>query len=290
MAATLIHEPAFTAEDSARLSKTDLTRCTLLMHIGPHQLAYTLLDPETQTFLAVKGYYFDAGTGGYSLIEILEQCFDQNRILFTAFQQTRISFDTPEFTLVPSAVFDPTLKRDYLSFLHPEHPHSFVLYDQLRADKAVNVFRADKDVAGYLKKDFPSARFYHAQTAFLEAIRKYGPLGGSQAYVRVVTGSIIVTVVSSGKLLLMQNYPITHGADALYFTVNALKQLRLPAGSTEVYVSGEIEDDAPLYQELVQEIPTLAWLRRPEAFSYVPAFEDYPGHYFYTLIALASCE
>jgi hypothetical protein len=284
---TVIHEPAFTAEDSARLSKTDLTRCRLVMNIGPHEIAYGLVDPESRTFLSVKGYFFDAGTHEHSLIQTLEQYFDQNRVLFTAFRDIRISFDSPAFTLVPEKMFDAAFKRDYLSALYPEAPRSVVLYDMLGAAGAVNVFAAGRDVAGYLKKEFPSARFSHAQSAFLEAVLLDSPRSGSQAYVRALAGSIILTVVDSGQVVLMQNYPISHGSDALYYTANALSQLELSGDGAEVYLSGEIPPDAPLYQAMAQEIPSLSWLERPASLSYVAAFGEYPPHYFYTLGALA---
>jgi len=290
MAVTIINEPAFTAEDAPRLAKTDLTQCTLLMNIGPHQLAYALQDPQDQTFISVKGYFFDTGTAGHSLIEILEQCFDHNKILFTAFHNTRISFDTPEFSLIPSDLYDPALKREYLRFLHPDHPGYVLMYDQINSQKAVNVFGADKNVAGYLKKEFPSARFYHAQTAFLCSLIKYEPQDERRAYIRVLTDSVIITILESGKLLMMQNYPIFHSTDALYFTVNALRQLHLPAGSTRIFLSGEIEDDAPLYLELLHGLSAVSWLKRPEGFHYVQAFTEYPDHYFYNLISLATCE
>lgn len=284
---TIIHEPAFTAEDSARLSKTDLTRCRLVMNVGLHEMAYALVDPESRTFLSVKGYFFDPGTGEHSLIQTLEQYFDQNRVLFTAFRDIRISFDAPAFTLVPREMFDATLKRDYLSALYPETPRSVVLYDQLEAAGAVNVFAAGRDLAGYLKKEFPAARFSHAQSAFLEAVLLDGPRSGTQAYVRALAGSITLTVIDSRRVVLMQNYPIAHGADALYYTANALSQLRLSGAGAEVYLSGEIPGDAPLYQAMAQEMPSLRWLERPALFSYVTAFGEYPPHYFYTLGALA---
>lgn len=291
MAPTVINEPAFAAEDASRLAKTDLTRCTLLMNIGPHQLAYAILDPEDQAVISVKGYFFDTGSEPDGLIRILEQCFDRDRMLFTAFLETRISLDVPTCCIIPSDLYDPALKREYLSFLHPVPPDSVLWYDQVNSQKLVHLYAADKNLAGYLKKEFPAARFYHTQTAFLCALVRFAPTREpAYACVRVLTDSVIVTVVREGQLLMMQAYPITHPTDALYHTVNALMQLGLAPADTPVFLSGEIEEDSPLYLELVQASLEIHWLKRPAGFRYAPSFGEYPAHHFYHLISLASCE
>lgn len=290
MAPTFLPEPAFAADDAQKLAKTDLTKCSLLLNIGSHLLSYAIFDPRDQYFISLKGYYFDLDTHGHPLIEFLEQFFDRDKILFTAFSQTKISFDTPEFTLIPLDLYDPALKREYLGLIHPEYGTQSLLIDQINAHKAVNLYAVDKNVSGYLKKEFRAARYYHTETAFLCALMKYEEQAGKRIYVRIMTDRITITVMDDGRLLMMQPYVISHGMDALYYVTNAMKRHQFRPEETRVFLSGEIEEDSPLYLELHYEIPSVSWLKHPAAFHYVPAFRDYPEHHFYNLLSLASCE
>jgi hypothetical protein len=290
MAAAFIPAPAFTVDDPHRLAKTDLTRCMLMMNISPHQLIYTLFDPEDQCFIALKGYYFDSSGSKHALLEMIEQCLDQDKILFTAFRKTKIAFDSPCFTLVPSPLFDSGHKKDFFSFLYPGQPGQALFYEQIDAVNAVNLYAVDKDVAGYLKKEFRNARCYHTETAFLSGILTHEPREGVRAYIRVLAGCVVLTVLDGDKLLLMQPYAIHQSTDALYHIINALTQLKLAPDNIPVRISGEIEKEAPLYQELSYALPGISWLKHPAVYRYVNGFEQYADHHFYNLLSLASCE
>jgi hypothetical protein len=290
MATTFKPAPAFTVEDPNRLAKTDLTQCELMMNISHHQLIYTLFDPEDQTFIALKGYYFDSSGSTHALLEVIEQCLDQDKILFTAFHKTRIAFDSPHFTLVPSSLYNPGLKKNFFSFLYPGQPGQALLHDQIDALKAVNLYAMDKNVTGYLKKEFRHARYYHSETAFLTGLLAHEPLKDTRAYIRVVSGCMVLTVLEQDRVLLMQPYAIHQSMDALYHIVNALTQLNISPGELQVRISGEIEEDSPLYRELSYELPALSWLKHPPSYHYVSGFEQYADHHFYNLLSLASCE
>lgn len=290
MAASYLAEPAFLAEDSHRLSKTDLTECTLLMNVGPSQVMFAIFDLQDSCLVTLKGYYFDLHDHGGSLLEILEQCFDQNRVLYTNFKQVKIAFDNHKFTLVPRPLFNPVLKKEYLNFLNPEIPDQSYLTDQIASPDAVNIYSVDKNAAGYLHKELSTAKFYHAETVFLYPLMKQAANSDNYLYVRVQQGHITITVITDGKLKLMQPYPIYHGMDVYYFILNAVKSLHLGDQRVEVFLSGQINEESSVYKEVIYGIPSVSWLKRPTGINYIKDFNKYPEQYFYILTSLALCE
>lgn len=289
MAATYIPVPAFEVNDPQRLAATDLSRCVLLLTTGPAQWSYAVFDPSDRHFIKLKGYYFDSRNQA-TFKERMESCFAEGKMDFSTFSGVRVSFDTPAFTLVPSALFDASLLDKYFSFLHPPGPGQTLRYDPILPFKAVNVYAADSELHGYLKKKFPGARCYHADTAFLTSLLKEEDLSGERVYVRVRPGRMTLVILSANSLVMAQPYAIHHEMDCVYYIYNALRRLRLDVRAARIFLSGEIGEDSPVYKELRYEAPEVSWLKRPGSFNYVSAFKSYPRHHFYNLISLASCE
>lgn len=289
MAATYIPAPAFEVNDPARLAATNLSQCILLLTTGPAQWSYAIFDPSDRHFIKLKGYYFDSRNPA-TFTERMKRCFEEEKMDLNAFSSVRISFDTPAFTLVPSALFDSSLLDSYFSFLHPRVPGQSLHYDPILPFKAVNIYAADSGLHAYLKKKFPSARYYHANTAFLISLLKQEDLNGGRVYVRVRPGRMTLIVLNGSSLVMAQPYAIYHEMDCVYFVYNALRQLKLDPHRMKIVLSGEIGEDSPVYKELRYEAPDVSWLNRPDSFNYVNAFRAYPRHHFYNLISLASCE
>lgn len=283
-------EPGFVIEDAPELAQTDLTTCMLFMNVGHEQLAYTIYNPAKRCFISLKSYYFETGRIANKVLEILEQCFDTDKMLYIDFKEIRLSFDYPEFTLVPAEKYDKKLKSRYLSLLYPEQPDQVFLRDPVRKPNAVNVYSLNKNVAGYLKKEFGKAHIYHSETAVLNTLMQQKETAEHRVYVRVLPKRITLTILSGDRLLMMQPYAIHHEMDALYYVLNAINQFNLPFGKTEIRLYGDIDENSPVYQKLHFEADTISWLARPGNFNYVDTFNRFPDHYFYNLVSLALCE
>lgn len=279
--------PAFSISDAQKLANTDLTRCHLLMNTGMDQLSYTIFDPEENTFVYLKGYYFEINGKENDILKVLEKYFDADKILFTDFKKIKISFDNPFFTLVPSACYKKELKKSFFSMVHPTEADQKLHKDVL--NDMTNIYSVNKNMMGYLQKEFHVARYYHSETAFLETLLK-NKAEKDAIYVRLLPGRITVTIMSGNRLLMMQSYFIRQGKDTLYYILNAMKQFSLPQNKVQLMLSGEVEESTALFKELHYEIPQTTWLNRPGNYQYIKSFSDYPLHYFYNLIALAACE
>lgn len=289
MTASYITEPAFLIEDSHQLAKTDLTKCTLLMNIGPSQILFAVMDPHAGNLLSLKGYFFEAAEQEHSTLEVLDQCFDQNRILSTAFGDIRVMFDNPFFTIIPEPLFDPGLKSSYLNLLYPSFPDHSYHADHIASLKIVNVYAINKNIIGYLKKEFNSARYFHAETIFLASLQEESGSSKTRLYVRVQQGHITITLFKNGRLQMMQPYSIYYGADVYYFVLNAVGKLEAEDESVEIILSGQINQESSVYKELSVNIPRITWLKPPEKENYIRKFTKYPDHYFYTLLAMLTC-
>lgn len=285
---TLHLQTAFVVEDPRVLSHTDLTTCQLLIQVGTHYFSYVLLDAQHQQFIDLKSYYFPVAG---NLIEEVERILDRDKILLTSFKLTRIAFDTPRQTLVPATVYSAELKEEYLKLLYGGERDETIFSDPLPDAGMVNVYGADRNLAGYLKKEFPSAKLYHAQTALLQPVVA-GLWKDDEHFVLLqVQQQRMSLLVFSGRRVLYQHQFAYHkGLDIVYHVLNVMRQLKLPPQHSTVLLGGDITEDSEVYQELYKFIEKLEWVDRPASFRYIEKFNSYPRHYFYNLFALALCE
>lgn len=283
-------QPTF-AIDDATLLETDLTTCALLVLIGSGTFSYAVLSPSTRKFLALKSYSYQPKTLAVADLEMIEQIFDADRLLLTAFNQVLLAFDSQESVLVPQPLYQSSLKKDYLHITHPEKMQEAVLVDMLPELGMVHVFATDKDILGFLRKEFATDNVMNARSALLKAYRHDRDVQFSDGvvFIEVEPQIFVVTIYKAGQLLLQQQFAYRSGLDIVYYVTNALRELGLDEQQAKIKLGGFLTYDSQVYQEMNRFLPRLDWVERPESFSYISKMGDVPAHHFHNLYALALC-
>jgi len=291
MSVTYNIHPAY-AVDDASLLETDLTTCQLLVLIGRGIFSYVVLEPATRRFVALKSYTFQTSKGGaVADLEMIEQVFDADKLLFTSFRSVYLAFDGGDSTLVPEKHYNPSLKKDYLQLIYPEKTQEVILSDILSDQHMVNIYAVDKDLLGYLRKEFSTDNTLHVNTALLKSYsydNDYRDLNGV-AFIDIQQTKFTLTVFKLGQLLSQQEIPCQTGLDVVYHLVNALRQTGLDEQFAKVKVGGAVTADSQIYEELHRFIPKLEWMQRLPGFGYIPKMQEIPAYYFNNLYALALC-
>lgn len=279
------------AIDDATLLETDLTTCTLLVLIGAGTFSYAVMSPLQRKFLALKSYSYQPKTVAMADLEMIEHIFDADRLLFTAFKEVLLAFDSPDNTLVPEAHFQPQLKKDYLRAVLPEKIHEAVLTDLLPELGIVNVFAVDKDMLGFLRKEFSTDRVIHAHSALLKAYQADRDVQHPEgiACIEVAAQQFTLTIYAAGTLQMQQQYTYRSGLDIVYYIVNSLRQLGFAEQESRIKLGGAVTQDSQVYQELNRFLPRLEWAHKPDGFLYIPKMNELPPHHFHNLYALALC-
>jgi hypothetical protein len=282
--------PAFTVDDETLL-ETDLTACHLLVLVSSGAFSYVVYEPVAKKFLALKSYHYQPQKIALADLEMIEEVFEIDKLLFTAFKSVLLAFDTGNGVLVPQQHYSPALKKDFLHLVQPEKVQEAILSDNIQGQPFVNVYSLDKDLVGFLRKEFSSDLVIHANSALLTAYPldfDYASENGV-AFVEVQRQSITITVYKGGQLLIQQGGEFQTGLDAVYLLVNLLRQLQLDEQRVKVKLSGALVKDNPVYQEMYKFIPNLDWAQRIPGFTYINKMQEIPGYYFHNLYALALC-
>ncbi|WP_212005836.1 DUF3822 family protein [Chitinophaga sp. HK235] len=282
--------PAFTVDDETLL-ETDLTACHLLVLVGNGTFSYVVFEPGAKKFLALKSYHFEPQKLALADLEMIEEVFDADKLLFTAFKSVLLAFDTGSGALVPHLYYMPSLKKEYLHLSQPEKMQEAVMSDLLPGLPMVNIYAVDKDLLGFLRKEFSTDRVVHAHSALLQAYPQDLDFRAAEgiAFVQVQRQTFNITLYIDGKLIIQQEGEYLAALDVVYQLVNTLRQLGLNEQQVKVKLGGIVNTDSPVYQEMYKFIPHLEWVQRLPGFHYIAAMQETPGYYFYNLYALALC-
>jgi Protein of unknown function (DUF3822) len=282
-------KPAFSVDDPIIL-QTDLTTCTLILLAGANQFNYGILSKQ-QKFISLKSYHYQLSHQWKTDLEMIERFLDSDRILYTNFQQIKIGYNNNKSALVPDTFYDSSLKRDYLETLYSLGTEDMVYADELKEYEIHNIYAMDRDVQGYLKKEFRTDKVYHSTTALLKAVnREYAYKKGQNVFIFIQPGQLYLIVRRNDQLLLANSFYYETGADVIYYILNVIQQLGIAKEATNFLVAGEISAESKVYESLHKYLPRVTWLNRLRRFQYSDKFMAYPGNYFYNLFALALCE
>ncbi|PUZ24297.1 Protein of unknown function [Chitinophaga costaii] len=289
---SVVHQiqPAFTVDDSSLL-ETDLTTCHLLVLVGAGSFSYVVFEPVENKFLAMKSYRFEPQKAAVAELEMIEQVFDADRLLFTAFRSVLLAFDLSNQTLIPAKFYNSNLKKEYLHLLFPEKMQEAVLTDTIDELEVVNVYGLDKDLVGFLRKEFSTDKVINANTALLRSYvydRDYQQRDGI-VYIEIQQPKVTLTAYAFGRLLCQQEFNFQGGLDIVYYLTNMLRQLNLDEQKAQVKLGGAVTEADALVEELRSFVPQVQWQERLPGFLYIGKMQELPAHYFQNLYALALC-
>lgn len=155
--------------------------------------------------------------------------------------------------------------------------------DGIRERRIVNNYLVPSAIHAVIRKNFPHSPFLHAYTPYL---KNTDPTAADHISVHFSPGSCRVIVVKNNQLQLAQIYSYSVPLDIVYILLKIFSEWNLPKQETVVYLSGLIEKDSALYNDLYAY-----FLKLEFAVPFLPVTDEgeHPPHYFTSLANLAKC-
>jgi len=224
--------------------------------------------------------------------EILENVSAQSRLLRNyEFLKVTAGIMSPEFTLVPEALFKPGDESIYFrknfplpadKKIHSQHVPAFHLY---------TVFGIDSELETELNHLFQDPQLLHYTQALLSGLSIQTNIdSGKQMWLNIGSSKIDIVVSENKKLLLMNSYLWEKNEDILYFTLFVCEQMEMNPEKFLLTLTGEIEEGSSLYQLLRNYIRNISIPDSPLSRQSEVANIDMPFHRYAVLFNLAMCE
>ncbi|MCL6523850.1 MAG: DUF3822 family protein [Thermoflavifilum sp.] len=284
-------EPIYAVDDPVIL-QTDLSTCTLLLEIGQQKISFAIKNAE-ERIIQLKAYQLPthAQVETTSVSDCLEFFLEHEAMLRKPYQDVFIGYTPFPHTLVPIDAFISGAEREYFEPLYLLQEEDHVLIDTIQECKAYNLFAVPASLLALIRKEFSHYSLFHTASALLKAIfKQYADKRGEQLFIYIDQHDAYFIARRHEQLLYVHQIKFSSETDVLYHILAIAKHFQIDISSMRCVLGGEITRQSKLYELLYAYIPIIQWLSRPRPFDYVEAFTRYPGHFFYSNLALALCE
>jgi hypothetical protein len=209
---------------------------------------------------------------------VLNEIREQSSLLDKKYQQVKIVWSNSLAQCVPSAVFSEEIAEAvYQNLKNGLTDNKNLLCKNSSITLPYLVNRHQFEV---LASHFIDAEYTHK---YLEIINHFENFSSSEKTVILVVfyqGHFIICAKQNNQLQFINSLDFSSGTDAVYHILNAVKQLNAEISETRVILSGLIDGDSPLFNEIYKYVPIIDVDATQNALFLNSDFSEYPSHYF----------
>lgn len=276
----------------AALENKSAGLCDLLVLIEKSSIQLSLLEKKTNRFLALEIFFNSLQNELFSWREHLEFATTKSKILRQyEFSKARICITTPQYTLVPEALYHPGDEQTYFNINFNDAIDVKVYCSHINAYDLFTVYGIENELQKELSHLFQDPKIIHHSEVLLNSINKIARNDSTKhLYLNVRQNEMDVIVVEGKKLILLNTFAKNSNEDVLYYTLFVCEQLSLDPERIQLSLLGEIEKESALFKLLYDHIRKIDFTPRARTLAFSNKFNELPSHFYQTLFNLALCE
>lgn len=264
-------------------ASVDTTTADLYLEINAHGLSYIILDNNACVALVI--YHFGAGISEEAIANNIHQVIANQPILQQKFNSTHIIYGYSVSVLVPQEFMNDTDTNSILELVYGDVSEKATRADFMQGLNLYNVYGLPAVIEMVISRYFNFAEYTHLFSLLPGVLKE----PGNHLYCIFSTGQLKLLLIKESKLQVMQTYSYKTPEDIAYYLLNLCKSFDVNVSSIKVHLSGMIDANSGLYNELYKYFLQLQFEGLPEQYQYPEELNQYPAHYFSHLFAVAAC-
>ncbi len=227
-----------------------------------YQLAYCVLDEQNEKELSV---FFAAYPS-----------------LSNSFYEIQVTYDFSQSVLISSKEYKLDDAALLLSTVGGNIGNANIISELIAEWQLYNIYAVPKEMQAQLLQKFPAARCRHHYSLAIKNLNASNE--GGILTVDLGKDNFTLIAANGGKFLLAQTFDYTTPEDVLFYLLKASQQFSLSQQQVRLQLSGLIDKQSSLYNELHQYFKNVEFR---EANWNIES--EYPAHFFTSLNDLAKC-
>lgn len=199
------------------------------------------------------------------------------------YHSCNIAYNFRDSSIVPARFYSEDNKAGLLNLVYGDMPGSRSFSEPVKDMDAFNIYRVPAAVYEALGNRFFAAGIVHSNSLLI-------PYQSQQQLYCIVYNSYIKTLLFiEGKLQLAQLFDYQTPSDVAYHLLNICTQHDLSPSEITLTLSGFIDQQSNLYEELYRYFLNIEMEAIPEGIEVADEIRTHPEHFFSFLTVLVSC-
>jgi hypothetical protein len=266
----------------------ELQQHQLLMEVGDKTFSYVVYNKQQQQVQGFRQYALDF-IPGKTALEALQDIFTADDLLQNRFREAFIVYNYSDSNLLPEKHFHIELNKPVTELVYGNAKKGLLLNEKVAGWNLYNVYRIPREVHSLLQKKFAAGKYWHYYTLLLSVTKPEEVAEGNVIRVVVSAEQFVAAVFKQGKLQLLQTYAYQTPEDVSYHLLSICQHFSLNQEELVLNISGLIDEQSNLYQELLKYFLQLQWESLPGSVHLQESFRQFPQHYFLPTLKMALC-
>lgn len=260
----------------------------LSLQVSYDDLSFCILDSMRNKFIMLRSYTPEENSRFNH--EKIAGMIEKDDFLLKKYCRIYLLMPSPEFTPVPSPLYDPGRRDEYLVFNHGDNENRAIFSNRLNEIDSFVVFAVSKPlletVSNYFPTTFPS---HHLKPLFSHMVHSAKAAGSDYIHLHIESDYFTMAVFRDQGLHYLNVFRYRNVSDIIYFVLNGFKTLGISAETT-VHLSGMTERYDDLTSVLSLYVKNLSFAIPGGNFTFSYVFNDVPLHRFINLYTILNCD
>ncbi|WP_205514406.1 DUF3822 family protein [Longitalea arenae] len=266
----------------------ELRNSQLLVEVGEKTFSFVIYHKEQRRFIGLRQYNLDY-TPGKTMLENLLEIITNDEVLQTQFKEAFIIYNYTDSNFLPEKVFHIELTQPVTEVVYGNAKKGLLLSEKVIGWKMYNIYRVPREIHALLQRKFSSGNYWHYYTLLLYD-NEVQPSEDEQVIKMVMRADqFLVAVYKGATIQLIQSYAYQTPDDVSYYLLAICNRFNISQDKVTLIVSGLLDEQSRLYQELLKYFLQVQWDRLPETVKLDATFNTFPSHYFSPLLKMALC-
>lgn len=264
-------------------------KCNLLVHIGLETFQYAVTDAVRDHIKVLAEFEIPVLTSLAELIKAIENLPESAKLFKYRFNKVKVSYDTFNYTFVPSELYLPDDDSEYGKFVKPSE-NSKLLVNHIRSGSIKNIGSIDSDLHDTLNRIFHAPRICNQASSFVEGMKKLAGSNRESFFIDVKPRHIQTGVLKNSELIFYNIFECVNADEFNYYLLAIIEQLGIETGQAHVFLSGNISEADEFYERTRKYFSQISFTDTRNLIKYGEKLEKVPSHTYFSLISLDLCE
>jgi uncharacterized protein DUF3822 len=265
-----------------------LRNSQLLIEVGEKVFSFVIYNKEHHRFVGLRQYNLDF-TPGKNILESLLEITTGDELLQIPYKEAFVIYNYTDSNFLPAKHFHIELNQPVTELVYGNARKGLMLSEKVNGWDMYNIYRVPREIHALLQRKFAAGNYWHYYTLLLsDGQVKTSP---ETHFIKMVMGAdqFLVVVFKDKAIQLLQSYSYQTPDDVSYYLLSICNRFQISQEKVTLIVSGLLDEQSRLYQELLKYFLQVQWDQLPDNVSLDAVFSPFPSHYFSPLLKMALC-